>query len=895
MLVATLTLTPTDWLHMIDSESKSHRKLVDIAGVVDRRDDDQTENLKETISAFDRFRSSLVKNIFGNRHSSPPVPATPSSVLDSLLLGRDLLCRFDVLSLKGLLASRIGGNFSSFSLNLRIGLTSLCTDFSAWSTQPYRGDCPSTEISWEQLHQVMEGRSPSEQVHQEHPALFGTHTVTSLLSNVLGPYVFGVKRSRADLIVSQNAVHRTEVIVGSPFKEEEIFIRKSMLYTKGGLRPNLWKAGLCANVRHDHKSAHTGDPSINERDEEAIDHSFGKRQPLPLEECIEAQNGEMTVIESYFGEDIVISQSLPLRFSVRLSNDYDMGLSAIFLWPAKYPSVPPEVIIRCPSTEEIESLEQFVDMLALRDMDTITMVELIEKRVKSHVLGYGKKREDDVTEYTRTFQDLTGCRYDIISPDTVATLRDKMIEEVSNRLKVSKSDATTILIRFRWDAERLKREHSEALRDHSVEGFFSNKLGFNREEERKEITLEDVTSSYECLVCCDSMSYDQVSILPCGHQFCDDCYSTYLCISIDNGGASNGMNCPAHRCQRYLDNVFICSLVPDYTSYRRYISLSSKSFSSSNSSSFHCPSPSCEYQIHCKTPSTIGGFQCACGEVFCNQCQGSLHWPVACEEYKLYVKEEEEKLRARYQSQYQMEKKKLEEVISTLAENYIKSMTKKCPRCTSNIEKNGGCNHMSCSRCSFQFCWMCGENWATTHYGCTHVVQWWTDDKKAPAPVPQIQEIVTDQPSREDEWKQDALLRGRVKQTLKQRTMKGIIDANHIEILRNLLEMIAIARQISNNCISILKAEPGKKSNHFKSLSNKLRELIYIASMNIDDHPDDRQMKSHIKNFISVFQQMLQTTKVKSKTQVQPESVDLEKKDIDSILKNITLAFVQKT
>lgn len=34
-------------------------------------------------------------------------------------------------------------------------------------------------------------------------------------------------------------------------------------------------------------------------------------------------------------------------------------------------------------------------------------------------------------------------------------------------------------------------------------------------------------------------------------------------------------------------------------------------------------------------------------------------------------------------------------------------MSKKCPNCRNNIEKNGGCNHMCCSSCHFHFCWMC--------------------------------------------------------------------------------------------------------------------------------------------------------------------------------------------
>ena len=30
-----------------------------------------------------------------------------------------------------------------------------------------------------------------------------------------------------------------------------------------------------------------------------------------------------------------------------------------------------------------------------------------------------------------------------------------------------------------------------------------------------------------------------------------------------------------------------------------------------------------------------------------------------------------------------------------------------CPMCRTKIEKDGGCNHMQCRLCGYQFCWIC--------------------------------------------------------------------------------------------------------------------------------------------------------------------------------------------
>ena len=40
---------------------------------------------------------------------------------------------------------------------------------------------------------------------------------------------------------------------------------------------------------------------------------------------------------------------------------------------------------------------------------------------------------------------------------------------------------------------------------------------------------------------------------------------------------------------------------------------------------------------------------------------------------------------------------------------FIKTTSKPCPRCKVPTHKSEGCNHMRCSRCQEEWCWLCGR------------------------------------------------------------------------------------------------------------------------------------------------------------------------------------------
>lgn len=45
-----------------------------------------------------------------------------------------------------------------------------------------------------------------------------------------------------------------------------------------------------------------------------------------------------------------------------------------------------------------------------------------------------------------------------------------------------------------------------------------------------------------------------------------------------------------------------------------------------------------------------------------------------------------------------------------------------CPQCGLIVEKEeGGCNHMICAKCKYEFCWVCGMKYTVNHFDANNV------------------------------------------------------------------------------------------------------------------------------------------------------------------------------
>jgi hypothetical protein len=112
-----------------------------------------------------------------------------------------------------------------------------------------------------------------------------------------------------------------------------------------------------------------------------------------------------------------------------------------------------------------------------------------------------------------------------------------------------------------------------------------------------------------------------------------------------------------------------------------------------------CPSKSCSNIVQV-IGSGIDNVRCRCGHQFCIDCKQEPHFPATCTSYRAYIDEAQQN----------------GDLITDPNAKYI-VQGRNCISCNEFIEKNGGCNHMTC-RCGAEFCWLCTARWKA-HYSPT--------------------------------------------------------------------------------------------------------------------------------------------------------------------------------
>lgn len=271
----------------------------------------------------------------------------------------------------------------------------------------------------------------------------------------------------------------------------------------------------------------------------------------------------------------------------------------------------------------------------------------------------------------------------------------KSIEEVNQVFQISPGTARILLAHFKWDKERLLERYFSG----DQARLFEEAHVMNPELMPKKPKL-DPNSEVDCEICMVPCVVKSMSALECGHMFCNECWNQYLRSKIlDEGTAC--ISCAMPGCDILVDELTMTRLISEPDVLRKYEYVIAKEFVSANKRIKWCPAPGCEHALQLPSAGAIP-VRCSCGHFFCFQCLQAAHEPIRCEMLAHWLK-------------------KCADDSETA--NWIAANTKECPKCHSTIEKNGGCNHITCrqAKCMYEFCWLCLGPWephGSSWYNC---------------------------------------------------------------------------------------------------------------------------------------------------------------------------------
>ncbi|XP_056894484.1 E3 ubiquitin-protein ligase RNF14-like isoform X2 [Takifugu flavidus] len=234
---------------------------------------------------------------------------------------------------------------------------------------------------------------------------------------------------------------------------------------------------------------------------------------------------------------------------------------------------------------------------------------------------------------------------------------------------------------------------------------------------------------FDCGVCFSGyLGSDSVKLPECGHIFCRGCLSEFCKVLITEGNV-RGVTCPQADCSSAPTPAQVRTLVGEEL-FGRYDRLL---LQNTLEHVVYCPRRDCGSAV-IREKSSNAAMCSVCGFAFCVACRKTYHGAGSCrpetslgsnaenesEEGKLPLPKSKEGLVALWEDYIGggKERKRLLEsrygrsvmtlkLEGFLSESWVAVNTKYCPYCFSRIEKNGGCNVMTCCRCFRNFCWVC--------------------------------------------------------------------------------------------------------------------------------------------------------------------------------------------
>lgn len=251
-----------------------------------------------------------------------------------------------------------------------------------------------------------------------------------------------------------------------------------------------------------------------------------------------------------------------------------------------------------------------------------------------------------------------GQKYSVLVKSQVREKMMKEIDQISEVFSVSKSDATVILIRLRWNSFKA-----------------SDLLGDNKEKFLAELGLVRVFDSNSSSADCETTTLSDgdggcfVSTPFCSHKFSTTRWSVYLNDALEKNKEERGLiSCLNQDCVASVGPDTIGKLTePVKDLYESYMI---ESFVECHKATIKwCPASGCEYAIEVQEDIEDDlGVVCLCGYTFCWTCRLESHRPVNCKKASIWWT-------------YLLDQSR--------SISWIHTNTKRCPSCSSPVQHNG--------------------------------------------------------------------------------------------------------------------------------------------------------------------------------------------------------------
>ena len=230
--------------------------------------------------------------------------------------------------------------------------------------------------------------------------------------------------------------------------------------------------------------------------------------------------------------------------------------------------------------------------------------------------------------------------------------------------------------------------NNEIRRDRDFSFFENNDISFNiNSNEEILYNKEQYIQKSECNICTEEIppADKEANILPCGHFCCSDCWINYFKNLILEAKVDQ-IKCINFACKEIIPEKFILEHIKeDQTLIDKYKKFKSRIEIIKDDNKNPCPHPDCESYLE-KSKKTKY-VKCKNGHEYCFDCLKPPHGNKKC--------------------------------LSLDSKFFIwqkKKNVKKCPKCKIFIEKNEGCNHITCRHCQYQWCWLCEGEYNYEHY-----------------------------------------------------------------------------------------------------------------------------------------------------------------------------------